>query len=29
MADLHGRMPVMLAPSDCDLWLDPEVKDME
>jgi len=28
MADYHDRMPVILAPKDFDLWLDPEVQDL-
>lgn len=29
MAPIHDRMPVILAPRDFDLWLDPSVRDRE
>ena len=29
MADIHGRMPVILAEKDVELWLDPEVQEPE
>jgi putative SOS response-associated peptidase YedK len=29
MADIHDRMPVILSPTDYDLWLDPEFQDKE
>ena len=29
MADIHNRMPVILAPEDYDQWLDPQVQDKE
>jgi putative SOS response-associated peptidase YedK len=29
MAELHDRMPVILAPDDYDLWLDPEFESKE
>jgi len=29
MEPIHDRMPVVLHPKDYDLWLDPEIKDLE
>jgi putative SOS response-associated peptidase YedK len=29
VADVHGRMPVMLRPEDYDLWLDPGITDAQ
>jgi putative SOS response-associated peptidase YedK len=29
MAPIHNRMPVILAPSDYDVWLDQAVKEAE
>jgi putative SOS response-associated peptidase YedK len=29
MAPIHNRMPVIVAPSDYDLWLDPAVQEVE
>ena len=29
MTDLHDRMPVIVPPEKCDLWLDPDVTDFE
>jgi putative SOS response-associated peptidase YedK len=27
MSKIHDRMPIMLPPSACDMWLDPELDD--
>ena len=29
VADLHGRMPVIVTPDEYDVWLDPDVNDFE
>jgi len=29
MAPIHNRMPVIVAPSDYDVWLDPEIQEVE
>ena len=28
VAELHDRMPVILSPSQVDIWLDPQVEDL-